>query len=123
LVKLDYRDPRPIYEQVVDGIEQLALCGAITSGSQLPSVRALAVELSVNPNTIQRAYSELERRDVIYSAKGRGNFVSDNIENLRQRRLIEIGAKINALAREALRLGADEKRLMEWIEVKKEALE
>jgi len=108
---------------VVDGIEQLALCGALSSGSQLPSVRALAVELSVNPNTIQRAYSELEQRDVIYSAKGRGNFVSDSIENLRQRRFIEIGAKINALAREALRLGADKKRLREWIEVKKEALE
>ncbi len=120
MVKIDYRDSRPIYEQVVDGIEQLALCGALPAGEQLPSVRALAMELSVNPNTIQRAYSELERRDVIYAAKGRGNFVSDSIEGLRTRRLDEIGAKIAALIKEARRLGVTEEQLRGWMLVKKE---
>ena len=77
MVKIDYRDGRPIYEQVADGIEELALRGALPAETQLPSVRQFAMELSINPNTIQRAYGELERRGVIYAAKGRGNFVSD----------------------------------------------
>ncbi len=120
MLKLDYRDPRPIYEQVVDGIEQLALKGALPANSQLPSVRALAMELSVNPNTIQRAYSELERRNVIYSAKGRGNFVSESIEGLRQRRLDETSEKIISLAKEARTLGATEEQLQNWINKKGE---
>ncbi len=115
MLKLDYRDPRPIYEQVVDGVEQLALKGALPPNSQLPSVRALAMELSVNPNTIQRAYSELERRNVIFSAKGRGNFVSESIEGLRQRRLDEISTKIISLVKEARTLGATEEQLQTWI--------
>ena len=69
MIKIDYRDARPIYEQVVDGIEGLALRGALPADTQLPSVRQLAMELSINPNTIQRAYGELERRGVIYAAK------------------------------------------------------
>ncbi len=120
MVKLDYRDPRPIYEQVVDGIEQLALRGALPPDSQLPSVRMLAMELSVNPNTIQRAYSELERRDVIYSAKGRGNFVSESVEGLRRRRLDEIAEKIKSLVKEARTLGATEDQLKKWIKGKGE---
>lgn len=56
MIKIDYRDARPIYEQVVDGIEGLALRGALPADTQLPSVRQLAMELSINPNTIQRAY-------------------------------------------------------------------
>ena len=83
MIKIDYRDARPIYEQVVDGIEGLALRGALPADTQLPSVRQLAMELSINPNTIQRAYGELERRGVIYAAKGRGNFISDNAAALR----------------------------------------
>ncbi len=75
MIKIDYRDGRPIYEQVADGIEELALRGALPADTQLPSVRQLAMELSINPNTIQRAYGELERRGVIYAAKRTGKFL------------------------------------------------
>lgn len=115
MIRIDYRDGRPIYEQVVDQVESLALRGALSSGSQLPSVRQLAVELSINPNTIQRAYAELERRGVIYAAKGRGNFISDDMAVLRTRRLDEIGAQIGTLAEQARVLGADEAQLQSWI--------
>lgn len=118
MVKIDYRDPRPIYEQVVDGIEDLALRGALTADTQIPSVRQLAMELSINPNTIQRAYAELERRGVIYAAKGRGNFISDDIALLRTRRLEEIGDEISVLAERARALGAGEEQLRGWIERK-----
>lgn len=76
MIVIDYHDKRPIYEQIIDRFQLLILNGALEPDSQLPSVRSLAVELSINTNTIQRAYSELERRGLIYSIKGRGNFVS-----------------------------------------------
>lgn len=118
MIKIDYRDARPIYEQIVDGVETLALRGALPAGSQLPSVRQLAMELSINPNTIQRAYAELERRGVIYAAKGRGNFISDDTVALCQRRLEEIGAQVHALADQARALGAEEEQIRGWVEQK-----
>ena len=122
MIRIDYRDARPIYEQVVDQVESLALRGALPSGSQLPSVRQLAVELSINPNTIQRAYAELELRGVIYAAKGRGNFISDDMAVLRTRRLEEIGAQIGALVVQARALGATEAQLQGWISEKGEGM-
>lgn len=75
MIIIDYNDKRPIYEQVADKMQTLIVNGVLEPDSKLPSVRSLAVELSINPNTIQRAYSELERSGFIYSVKGRGNFV------------------------------------------------
>lgn len=80
MIVLDYRDKRPIYEQVVEKMEHLIGCGGLESNSKLPSVRALAMELSVNPNTIQRAYSQLEQDGYIYTIIGRGNYVTDRSE-------------------------------------------
>ena len=60
MITLNYRDARPIYEQVCDGLRRLIVSGAIADGDKLPSVRALATQLAINPNTIQRAYNELE---------------------------------------------------------------
>ena len=76
MIVIDYHDKRPIYEQIVDRFQILILNGGLEPGEQLPSVRNLAVDLSINANTIQRAYGELEKRGLIYSVKGRGNFVS-----------------------------------------------
>ena len=80
MIVIDYHDKRPIYEQIVDRFQILILNGALEPDEQLPSVRNLAVDLAINANTIQRAYSELERRGLIYSIKGRGNFVSSQKE-------------------------------------------
>ena len=78
MIVLDYQDRRPIYEQVTDKFQILILNGVLLPGSQMPSVRQLATELSVNPNTIQRAYMELENLGLISPVKGRGNFVADS---------------------------------------------
>ena len=75
MIVIDYSDKRPIYEQIVERFRMLILNGVLEADEKLPSVRSLAVELCINPNTIQRAYSELERSGFIYSVKGRGNFV------------------------------------------------
>lgn len=76
MIKLDYKDPRPIHEQITQGIKELIMCGALKADEQLPSVRDFAVSLTVNPNTVQRAYKNLEAENIIYSVKGKGNFVS-----------------------------------------------
>lgn len=80
MIVIDYRDKRPLYEQVTEKLAHLIICGALAPASKMPSVRSLAMELSVNPNTIQRAYSELEANGYIYSVVGRGNFVSEAYE-------------------------------------------
>ena len=81
MIILDYNDKRPIYEQIVEKLTNLILRGVYEADEKLPSVRSMAVDLSINPNTIQRAYGELERQGYIYSIKGRGNFVR-NMEDL-----------------------------------------
>lgn len=68
----------PVYEQLIDQIEKYILTGILAPGSQLPSVRNLSVELSVNPNTIQKAYSDLDSRKIIFSVPGKGCFVAEN---------------------------------------------
>lgn len=77
MIVIDSRDKRAIYEQVVDSLSDLMLIGALEPGDKLPSVRSLAVDLSINPNTIQKAYIELERQGYVYSVKGVGSFVAD----------------------------------------------
>ena len=91
MIILDYKDTRPIYEQVVEKFQTLILKGVLEPDAQLPSVRSLAVELSINPNTIQRAYAELERQGFIYTVKGRGGFVKyhEELLEVRKKRLRE----------------------------------
>ena len=75
MIILDYRDKRPLYEQVTEKLEHLIICGALEANAKLPSVRALAMDLSVNPNTIQRAYRQLEMEGWIATVPGKGCFV------------------------------------------------
>lgn len=77
VILIDHKDRRPIYEQVIERFQQMILCGALQPNTPMPSVRSLAMELSLNPNTIQRAYQELERAGYIYTIKGKGSFVSE----------------------------------------------
>lgn len=76
MISLNYRDARPIYEQIRDGLKKLIVTGAIGKDDRLPSVRALATQLAINPNTIQRAYNELESEGYIYSVQGKGSFAA-----------------------------------------------
>lgn len=104
MIIIDYKDRRPIYEQIVERFQNLILKGVLEVDSQLPSVRNLAMDLSINPNTIQRAYAELERKGYIYSVKGRGSFIADN-SHLIQCKKDEIYHSISVLAKEAKDLG------------------
>ncbi len=77
MFKLNYKSGVPICDQIVNAFVRMKALGVLKSGEQLPSVRSLAVELGVNPNTIQKAYSMLEINGIIYSVKGKGSFISD----------------------------------------------
>ena len=114
MILLDYKDSRPIYEQVVDKLSDLMVRGVLAEGEQLPSVRTLAMELSINPNTIQRAYAELERLGYIYTVKGRGNFVADP-DVIREKKKLELLDSLNGLAQKALSLGLTAEELTEAI--------
>ena len=78
MLNLDYRDARPIYEQVKDGLRRLMVTGVIQEGEKLPSVRTMAGTLAINPNTIQRAYEALEAEGYVYSVPGQGSFAAPN---------------------------------------------
>ena len=100
MLTLDFRDPRPIYEQVKDDLRRQMVAGVLAEGEKLPSVRALASTLAINPNTIQRAYDALEREGYLYAVAGKGSFVAPNsgVDRGRQeelkRRFLETAAEL-----------------------------
>ena len=104
MIFIDYKDSRPIYEQIVEKYEALIIRGVLAPDEQLPSVRQMAVDLSINPNTIQKAYAILEAEGYIYTVRGRGNFVSgDSAAHDRKRE--EWQKKLEACLREGRELG------------------
>jgi len=115
LIILDYKDTRPIYEQIADKIEGLIIKGILKADEQLPSVRSLAMELSINPNTIQKAFGELERRGYIYTIKGRGNYVSFK-DNLLNEKMDIYVKSINEILKEAEDMGINRLEIIERLE-------
>ena len=104
MIHLDYRDSRPIYQQIKDNLRHLMVTGLLLPGEKLPSVRALASQLSINPNTIQRAYAELEAEGYIFSVTGKGNFVAEG-DTQNQARRQELLAKMKPMVDELKALG------------------
>ena len=118
MLHLDYRDPRPIYEQVQDGLRKLMMAGVLQEGEKLPSVRTLASQLAINPNTIQRAYEALEREGYVYSLPGKGSFVAPrkDVDDQRKQQLLKT---FEDSARELLFLGEDISTLISHLETLK----
>ena len=104
MIVIDYQNRKPIYEQVVERFQKLIVPGALEPDTQMPSVRALATELAINPNTIQKAYTILEQRGFIYPVKGRGNFVSGNQE-LKEQQKVVFFQKLGSLIKEGKEIG------------------
>ena len=107
---IDWRDSRPIYEQIVESIKKLILMDVLRPGEQLPSVRSLAIENATNPNTVQKAYAELERQGFSYTVRGRGVFVADN-NVLKERKRTELLDELTETLNEAADLGIDPEKL------------
>lgn len=86
MIELNYRDTRPIYEQIKDGIKQLIYSDTLGPDDKLPSVRELASKLAINPNTISRAYKELEQEGVLYTQSGIGTFINNEFKGKETKR-------------------------------------
>lgn len=116
MILIDYKDRRPIYEQVIEKFQQMILCGALEPDSPMPSVRSLAMELSLNPNTIQRAYQELERQGYIYTMKGKGSFVSNSLKAADHKRR-EIQEELEKCVSKAFMTGITENEFRDMVEI------
>ena len=119
---LYYRERRPIYEQVAEKLEELMLLGILGENEPLPSVRSLAMELSINPNTIQRAYAELERQGYIYTVKGKGSFVAEN-SVMKEKRKKDLLIQVSEVIDEAIRLGISGEEIKNMVEIQYQAAE
>ena len=114
MISLNYRDSRPIYEQIRDGLRKLIVTGALSADEKLPSVRALAAQLAINPNTIQRAYNELEGEGYIYSVPGKGSFAAANAAADYPRRA-ELLTQVRELLSELRYLGVSQQELLNLV--------
>ena len=119
MISLNYRDSRPIYEQIRDGLKKLIVSGALGRDDRLPSVRALAQQLAINPNTIQRAYNELESEGYIYSVPGKGSFAAGNAGADEARRK-ELKDKVRELVAELRYLGVSQEELQALVAEREE---
>lgn len=114
MIILDYQDRRPIYEQVTEKFRTLIYQGVLPAGSRLPSVRQLAMELSINPNTIQRAYMTLEQEGLIYPVKGKGNFVAET-QKIQEKSKDDFRREFLELVRKGIRTGMSEEEMTELV--------
>lgn len=115
IIQLDYRDARPIYVQIKDGVKRMIATGAMAPGERLPGIRELAATLSINPNTIARAYKELEQEGYIHSVTGKGSFVSEDTTAAAAQKE-QAMQHFDSAVRELLSLGVDLEELKRRLE-------
>ena len=105
MLKLDYKDSRSLHEQIEDGIKSLIINKVLEADEQIPSVRELSISLTVNPNTVQKAYKQLEADGFIYSIKGRGNFVAPVSHTKDDTKIAELYENLESVVKALLYLG------------------
>jgi GntR family transcriptional regulator len=115
IIAIDLRSSKPIYEQIRDNIKRLIITGALNQDEKLPSIRELAQITSINPNTIQKAYRELENEGLIYTVAGRGNFVSPPPKKQDQVRVNELYGLLTNIIEELIYLGIPERDIIKVI--------
>ena len=115
MIQLNYRDSKPIYEQIKDGLRRLVVTGAVKMDEKLPSVCELATSLSINPNTIQKAYRELEQEGYIYTIAGKGSYAAEKADVASGRNL-ELMKEFDEIVKELLYLCEDKDILIRRIE-------
>lgn len=122
MFELDLRSRIPIYEQLMERIKEMIIAEVLTADEQLPSVRSLAQQLTINPNTIQKAYRELEHQGYVYTVQGRGNFVAPVMEKMQKEKKEALLQQLKKLMAEAFFLGMDKKDVLEIMDEVEEQL-
>lgn len=117
LINIDIRSSQPIYEQIIDGIKENILKGILQPGDKLPSVREMSSLITANPNTVSKAYMELERQGVTETIRGRGTYVSTNyIPRMEEERMGKLKEAIKKIVLEAHYMGIEKKDILEIID-------
>jgi GntR family transcriptional regulator len=106
----------PVYEQIIKQVEEQVLTGILKEGDKLPSVRSLSVKLSINPNTIQKAYTELDRRQLIITVPGKGSFISEKAIEVVGANSREKMTELNKIIREVALAGVTKEEIINNIE-------
>lgn len=114
MISINYRDSRPVYEQIVDGFKKLIVTELIKKDEKMPSVRELAAQYAINPNTIQRAYRDLENEGYIYSVPGRGSFVVD-VNEVSGKHLAEIYDRLDIVLKDFDIAGESRERVAKYV--------
>ncbi len=112
IINIDYQKREPIYEQIVKEIERQITLGILSPNSQIPSVRTLAYELGINPNTVKKAYDILEENGLIISKSTKGTFISENINKAKDLKINELIAKINETVKELKNYGLTKEEII-----------
>lgn len=122
-IHITTNDGVPIYVQIVNQVKYLAACGRLAAGEELPAIRVLAERLLVNPNTVARAYLELEREGIVRKRHGSGTYVSDAGSPLaREERIRILGERADALLAEAHHMNVELDELIELLKQRRELL-
>ncbi len=116
MFRIDGMSRTPVYEQIIEQVEKLVSLGIMNAGDQLPSVRSLSIELSVNPNTIQKAYSELDARGIAKSVPGKGCFIAETAGEALQSAGRQKLAELSDLVRELALSGVTKEEITEAVE-------
>lgn len=112
MIQIDWQSRTPIYDQLIRGVVRLKSLGVLQPGEKLPSVRSLAGQLGVNPNTVQKAYQMLETQGVIYSVSGKGSFISDSM-GASDELLQAAEERVRNVLAEAAQTGVQKKRVLD----------
>jgi len=114
LISINYRDSRPVYEQIVDGFKKLIMTGLIKKDEKMPSVRELASQYAINPNTIQRAYRDLENDGYIYSVPGKGSFAVD-VNEISGKHIAEIYDRLDIVLKDFDIAGESRQHIADYV--------
>lgn len=114
MIILDYKNESPLHEQICKGLKELIISGNLLPDEKLPSVRELSVELTVNPNTVQRAYKDLETEGMIYSIRGKGNFVAQTAVASSEK-TASLYKAVEDAVKELIYLGEDREKVIDII--------
>lgn len=115
MFQLDYGDPRPLFEQIKDQIKTMIIRGVLPANQQLPSVREMASNLTLNPNTIQKAYRDLEAEGYIYSVRGKGNFAAALSQQLKTEQQTQLKKQLGEVLTAMHHLGISQEEALEWV--------
>ena len=113
---LDKQSGKPMYEQVIEGFKHLVLTDALRSNEQIPSVRSLAIELSINPNTIQKAYTVLEQEGITYSSPGIGRFIHQDAKKILRKEMSEQSSEFKRMLRDLALANVSKQEILEMVD-------